>query len=514
MEVKMALTQPFINSIPAFDSTKSNNLTLNVLGGSKITSYQFRIYLQENDSLIYTSPVLIPSGTDISAETIRSFNLPIPANTCTNNNYYYIMAQTFNPDLNDYTYSPFSPQALFKCYVEPSFDVFLLVDNEYEDITTLSAPQILASNANLKLEFKTNDIDSPAVLNEAKITLYGIDQSGNSNLLFEGEPLYNVPLEQIILGFLPTLTSENIVDPDAIYSSFTLSITGITTDNFEWAQNTADLQCYYSTASSSLNFEITNLHDKGLFKIFSNVPDTDTTTQYLIIEYKETDSSDWITIQTLYRLEDDSPLSSFHFYFYFPYCANNTVYDFRMTLFGENGSQINSYTQTVVSTFSKSYIADVSKIYPLYESWKKSNAETVQKSAIYEPYGSVYPFVAYNALTQYKKGSDTAILLADTSQPQISNYIDRMAQVRLENEFNEWLANRQGKILKTLNGDIRVVAVYNPISNDYFSELGNGLSSTSFDWVEISNFTQANLNKTGMLEKFNINYFLEEENNE
>ena len=54
----MALTQPFINSIPAFDATQSNNLTLSVLGGNIITSYQFWIYLQSDSSLVYTSPTL------------------------------------------------------------------------------------------------------------------------------------------------------------------------------------------------------------------------------------------------------------------------------------------------------------------------------------------------------------------------------------------------------------------------------------------------------------------------
>ena len=98
---------------------------------------------------------------------------------------------------------------------------------------------------------------------------------------------------------------------------------------------------------------------------------------------------------------------------------------FRMTLFGSDGSQINSYTQTVVSTFYKSYIADTTEIYPLYEDWKRSGAQTIQKSAIYEPYGSVFPFVAYNALTKYKQGTDTAILLASTSQQQTSSYIDQ-----------------------------------------------------------------------------------------
>jgi hypothetical protein len=504
----MALTQPFINSISAFDATQSNILTLNVLGGDIITSYQFWIYLQEDSSLVYTSPTLTPTSTDVATEDIRTFNLPIPANTCTNNNTYYIVAQTFNPDLTDYTSSPFSAQSLFVCYLQPSFDVFVSISDVYEDITTLTPPQILASNVELKLVFDTNDTSSPAILNEANIQLFGIDSQGNSNLLFESETLYNAPLIQTVTGFLPTLTSGGLPDTSAIYSSYTLSITGKTIDNFDWTQNITDLQCYYNTSSSSLNFEVTNLCDEGTIKILSNIPFYDTSINYLTIEYKEASSTNgWITIQTINRNLTTSIFANFNFYFYFPYCANNKVYDFRMTLFGDDGSQINSYTQTVVSTFYKSYIADTTKIYPLYESWKRSNTQTIQKSAIYEPYGSVYPFVAYNALTQYKKGTETAILLAPTSKQMTSSYIDRMAQVMLENEFNAWLTNRQGKILKTVNGDIRIVSVYNPISNEYFSELGNGIASTSFDWVEISDFTQTNLNKNGMINRFNVNYF-------
>ena len=56
-----------------------------------------------------------------------------------------------------------------------------------------------------------------------------------------------------------------------------------------------------------------------------------------------------------------------------------------------------------------------------------------------------------------------------------------------------------------------IVSVHNSISNEYFSELGNGLASTSFDWIEISDFTQTNLNKTGMVNNFNINFIKPED---
>ena len=161
------------------------------------------------------------------------------------------------------------------------------VSDVYEDITTLTPPQISASSAELKLVFNTNDINSPAMLNEAKIQLLGVDSSGNSNLLFDGDYLYNEPLVQTITGFLPTLTSGGSADPTAIYSSFTLSITGTTIENLEWTQNITDLQCYYSTISSSLDFLVTNLCDEGTMKIESNIPFYDTTVEYLTIEYKE-----------------------------------------------------------------------------------------------------------------------------------------------------------------------------------------------------------------------------------
>lgn len=129
-----------------------------------------------------------------------------------------------------------------------------------------------------------------------------------------------------------------------------------------------------------------------------------------------------------------------------------------------------------------------------------------QSSAVYVPYGSKFPFVAYNAVTNYDTGSITAVLLSPTSNSETHSSLDRKAQVKLIEEFNTWLTNGRAKILKDFNGKLKLINVINPVPNSYYKELGNGLASTTFNFVEVGNMTQEYLDKLGMINKFDLKY--------
>ena len=69
---------------------------------------------------------------------------------------------------------------------------------------------------------------------------------------------------------------------------------------------------------------------------------------------------------------------------------------------------------------------------------------------------------------------------------------------------NQWATNGEAKILKDFNGGIWIVAITDAIQTAYSTELANALGTTSFDWVEIGDFTQASLTALGLLNKFEL----------
>jgi hypothetical protein len=226
---------------------------------------------------------------------------------------------------------------------------------------------------------------------------------------------------------------------------------------------------------------------------------------HLEVQRQEVGTNEWITLQKIYKNTTTGILNA-SFTMNDTYAQNNTIYEYRIVPVDTNGVFGIAISQQVLSLFENAYIADASNIYKITNEYAVSNAQTNQKSALYEPYGSQFPFVAYNAVTKYDSASVTAILLSSTSESRISSYIDRMAQVNLVKEFNTWLTNGRAKILKDFNGKIHLITVHNPIPNNYYKELGNGIASTSFDYVEIGNITQTYLDKLGMTNRFPIEY--------
>lgn len=223
---------------------------------------------------------------------------------------------------------------------------------------------------------------------------------------------------------------------------------------------------------------------------------------YLEIQRQEVGSNDWITIQTIYK--DSSGSVPTNFTMYDTYEKNNTLYTYQIIPIDKQGNQGTALQKDVLSYFYDAYIADANHIYKITYEYSLGSVQKNQTNAVYTPYGAQYPTVVYNSVNRYDSGSITAILLAPTSENTTTSYLDRMAQVKLVNEFNSWLANGKAKILKDFNGNLKIINVINPISNNYYKELGNGLASTTFNFVETGDFSQNYLDKLGLSNKFNI----------
>lgn len=226
---------------------------------------------------------------------------------------------------------------------------------------------------------------------------------------------------------------------------------------------------------------------------------------HLEVQRQEVGSNEWITLQKIYKNYETGEIKA-NFVMQDTYAQNDTLYTYQIVPVDIYGNVGYALQQDILSKFNDAYIADANHIYKITNEYTIGSMQREQASAVYVPYGSKFPFVAYNAVTNYDSGSITAVLLSPTSNSETHSCIDRKAQVKLVEEFNSWLTNGRAKILKDFNGKLKLINVINPVPNSYYKELGNGLASTTFNFVEVGNMTQEYLDKLGMTNKFDLKY--------
>ena len=221
----------------------------------------------------------------------------------------------------------------------------------------------------------------------------------------------------------------------------------------------------------------------------------------LEVQRQEEGSNEWITLQTIYKNQQTGEINA-SFTMNDTFARNDTKYTYQIVPVDSLGNVGSALQKEVVSRFNNAYIVDANNVYSLTNEYTIEGAQTNQQSTIYTPYGSQYPFVAFNAQTKYDSGSITAVLLAPTSQSTTSSCIDRMAQVKLVKQFNDWLTNGRAKIFKDFNGNLKVISVTDAVTNDYYKELGNGIASTTFNYIEVGDFSQQYLTQLGLVNNF------------
>lgn len=260
------------------------------------------------------------------------------------------------------------------------------------------------------------------------------------------------------------------------------------------------------TNDTILNCSFNNTLDGGsVSDIIGNINSLEIQRQQLSYDINNNtwiQSGEWITLQTIYKNPVTQELKG-SFTMYDPFAQNGAMYVYQIVPIDAEGNVGTSLQQQVLSYFGKAFICDANNIYDITNEYTL-NFSTNQKSAVYEPYGSKYPFVAYNAVTKYKSGTieTTPIINAN----KMNGHIDRLAQVAFLNEFNSWLTNGRAKILKDFNGNVILITINESPSSSYFKELGNGIASLSINWVEVGAINQQYLSQLGMVENFNLQY--------
>ena len=105
----MALTQPILNSIAAFDATHAHIFSFISIGGDQVTGSQLTIYDNETGTKIYQGN-----------HTSFKFEFPLSANILTNGKYYNATISTIN---NAGQFSEPSNPVAFYCYTEPVLSI-------------------------------------------------------------------------------------------------------------------------------------------------------------------------------------------------------------------------------------------------------------------------------------------------------------------------------------------------------------------------------------------------------
>lgn len=488
----MALTQPFITRLSAFDAENTEkDFYVNILGGDVVTRIDCYVYDAETNEIVNGAVDADTTTTTPQDGVIKSERMYINLKKLTNGKSYYVYAVTSNATET----SVRSPYKYFKCYKKPVYQLEYLNDNG-EYIVLRNEDSLNRPSAT----FRIRTSKPPAPLDSVTLKIYRNDKpSLDENLIFSAE---NYELPWVVnVNDLPNLGAYNLsiyVDSETVDGMIGGLHYGITND-YEVVEM-VDKNFYATNYCKSGIIHITNMLDidtvktqNGFTKITSN--------SIIVVPHGSVIESDKVVIARAMSYTGDSTgLTKLLPSMDYNYCANEVSYDVILRVVGTDSSgtyKVVEFTSQVYSQFNKSLIVDKTNVYDITNEWTSSGGTYNQVTALYTPYGRKYPLVGKNALTGYRSDTYSAILLAST--PTVSATFDRTAQRLLIKQFNEWLANGMGKVIKTINGDLIVCAIVDTVGNSYYKDFANGLASTSFSWVEIGEMNTTDLINAGLL---------------
>jgi len=163
--------------------------------------------------------------------------------------------------------------------------------------------------------------------------------------------------------------------------------------------------------------------------------------------------------------------------------GGKTEYEFCIVfVLNDNVEGNPSGNTSAISEFEGAYLIDADAMYHLYLDMiitQKRNC----KSEIKNPLGRKYPLVMRNGISKYDSGTAKSTFI-QYNQSTDEYDVDNMY---LYNEnVNEFLTNSLPKILKTDEGKIWLVSIYDSIEQD--NKMDYLYPETTFNWVETGNY--------------------------
>lgn len=224
------LTQPIINPIAAFDSTKEHKITFIVIGGAQVTGNRIVISDNQTGNVVYNNTV----NTMKLAHTI-------PANTLSNGGYYNAVIYTIDNSANESVPSTPVP---FYCYSQPTLT-----------ITNIPATETIGNGT---YKFQGNYLQSEGEqLNSYQFILY----NSNKDILDRSDIIYYQSNSSLAYTFVG-------MDND---TSYYVELKGQTVNNTEITSGLMYFTVRYTQPATFAIVDLINDCENGYIQISSNI---------------------------------------------------------------------------------------------------------------------------------------------------------------------------------------------------------------------------------------------------
>lgn len=165
---------------------------------------------------------------------------------------------------------------------------------------------------------------------------------------------------------------------------------------------------------------------------------------------------------------------------------SDTEYEYAFVPLTSDGTEGLPSTNTILSEFDGTFIADKKNSYRLLYNLSYGNVTRTTSSAKFETLGSKYPIVVNNADINYEEGSITALVLS-TDTVQNNGVINKKKEVENRRALLDFLTNKKSKIIKDSNGNMWLCIIIDNPSIEYLNELNQAIANIQFSFVQIGN---------------------------
>lgn len=263
----MALTQPILNSIAAFDATQEHIFSFISIGGDQVLGSQLTIYDNETGAQVYQGNY-----------TSFKFEYPLAAGTLTNGKYYNATISTIN---NASEFSEPSNPVAFYCYTAPVLT-----------ITNIPASGTIEQS---NYTFQGNYVQAEGeLLNGYQYTLY----NSNKEQISQSAILYDGLYQHTFSGM-------------ANDTSYYVELSGSTINNTPVSSGLLLFTIRYIQPSSFVICDLVNNCQNGFIQISSNIVSIDGKSEPdppKYIDNKEVDLTDdgsWVQWDEGFNIQND-----------------------------------------------------------------------------------------------------------------------------------------------------------------------------------------------------------------
>ena len=229
----MALTTPILYTVDAFDATKAQTFSFNVIGGSQVVANTLTIKDNATLATIYSQ-----------TQTTYKFSHNLPANTLTNGTYYQATLTTKDAQGNE---SNASSPIQFYCYSQPTFEISNMPSNN------------VIPNSNFAFTVTYNQAQGE-ILNAYVFNLYSMSGAliSTSNTMYNTDTSLPLNISYLFSGF-----EDN--------ASYSIEVTGVTANGTQITTGRISFTTNYTSPETFSDLLLANNCKGGYITIKSNV---------------------------------------------------------------------------------------------------------------------------------------------------------------------------------------------------------------------------------------------------